>query len=76
MSIVSVGMQVLVLVVMVSGFIKIMKNDLFHLTADVKEIKGTVKEIKDTQGEQGNRLTKMETQCKERHSRRKRNKIK
>jgi len=39
----SLGVNVVVLVVVSYGFIKVLKNDLKHLSSDVKEIKEDIK---------------------------------
>ena len=44
-SICSLGLNVLVLIVSISGFIKIMGNDLVHLGKSINDIKDTLKEM-------------------------------
>jgi len=39
----SLGVNVIVLLIVCYGFIKVMNNDLRHLSADIKEIKNDIK---------------------------------
>jgi hypothetical protein len=74
-SILGLGLTVLVLGFNSALFICIKFNDMVHLSKDIIEIKDGVKEIQHTLETHSERIIKMETQCHERHSR-KRNKIK
>jgi len=58
----------LVLIVSVSGFVKIMKNDLFHLEKDTKEIKNTLSLIDKKLDNTTERLAKIEGKCLANHN--------
>jgi hypothetical protein len=49
-------------------------NDMAHIEKNLIEIKADVKQLLENDNELSNRMTKQETKCQERHSR-KRNKI-
>jgi hypothetical protein len=57
----------LVLIVSVSGFIKIMRNDLFHLEKDVKEIKNLLTNFDKKLDNTTERLAKIEGKCLANH---------
>jgi len=56
----SLGLNILVLLVSVSGFIKITRNDLVHLEKDVKEIKKTLLEMDKKLDYNAERISKIE----------------
>ena len=57
----------LVLLVSISGFIKITRNDLMHLEANVKEIKEALKRIEEEICKIGERVAMQEGKCKANH---------
>jgi len=63
----SLGLNLLVLIVSVSGFIKITRNDLVHLEKDVKEIKNTLSNIDKKLDNTTERLSKQEGKCLANH---------
>lgn len=64
----SLVLNALVLIVSVSGFIKIMRNDLFHLEKDTKEIKNTLSLIDKKLDNTSERLATIEGKCVANHS--------
>jgi len=63
----SLCLNILVLVVSISGFIKITRNDLVHLERDVKEIKNTLSTIDKKLDNTSERLSKQEGKCTANH---------
>jgi hypothetical protein len=59
----SLCLNFLVLLVSVSGFIKITRNDLVHLEKDVKEIKSILSVIDKKLDNTAERLSKQEGKC-------------
>jgi len=57
---ISLGLNLIILVVSASGFIKIMKNDLTHVQADLKELKQNDKKIFDKVNGLCQRVSKIE----------------
>jgi hypothetical protein len=57
----------LVLIVSVSGFVKIMRNDLFHLEKDTKEIKNLLSTVDKKLDDTSERLAKIEGKCLANH---------
>jgi uncharacterized protein YoxC len=66
-TIASVGLNILILLVSIAGFLKVMKNDLFHVQKSLDEIKSTLKEISNEVCTNGERLAKLEGKCKANH---------
>ena len=73
---ISLSLNIVVIIGGAMCYMKVTGNDLKHLALDVTEIKENVKEIKENQEKQGNRITAVEVRCKERHSRRRKTKTK
>jgi len=73
--IVSICLNILIIFGGAIGFIKVIGNDLKHVAIDLNEIKTKLDKVFEKQEVQGNRITKMETQCKERHSRKRKKKV-
>ena len=57
----------LVLIVSVSGFIKIMRNDLFHLEKDVKEIKSKIDTVDKKLDKNAEEVAEIRGRCKANH---------
>lgn len=63
----SLILNVLVLLVSISGFIKITRNDLVHLEKDVKEIQNTLSKIDEKLDKSAERISALEGRCKANH---------
>jgi peptidoglycan hydrolase CwlO-like protein len=63
----SLGLNLLVLIVSISGFVKITRNDLVHLEKDVKEIKNTLSNIDKKLDNTTERIAKIEGKCTANH---------
>jgi hypothetical protein len=63
----SLILNVLVLLVSISGFIKITRNDLLHLEKDVKEMKNTLMSIDKKLDNTAERIAKIEGKCLANH---------
>ena len=63
----SLVLNVVVLIVSVSGFVKIMKNDLFHLEKDVKAIQKTLDSIDKKLDSTSERIAMIEGKCLANH---------
>jgi len=63
----SLCLNILVLLVSVSGFIKITRNDLVHLEKDVKEMKDTLTNIDKKLDKTTERIAKIEGKCTANH---------
>ena len=63
----SLCLNILVLLVSISGFIKITRNDLVHLEKDVKEIKNTLSNIDKKLDNTTERIAKIEGKCTANH---------
>jgi len=59
----SLILNLLILLVSISGFIKIMKNDLAHLERSVKEITELLKDVNKKLDDNGERIAKLEGRC-------------
>ena len=66
-SIWSIILNVIVLLVTGIGFIKIMSNDLKHLSADIKEIKETLNKSVEHYHALEKKMIRIETRCKIMH---------
>lgn len=66
----SVGCNLLGMLVTVVGFVKVIGNDLHHLALDVKDIKTKQKEIGDKVEKLEINTASRNAVCEERHSRR------
>ena len=64
----SIGLNILVLIVSISGFIKIMNNDLKHLEINVNEIKNTLFTIETKLDNNAERISKIEGKCSANHN--------
>lgn len=64
---VSLGLNVLILVVSVSGFIKIMKNDLFHVQKALEEIKVGLTKLSEEVNHNAERVAVIEGRCAANH---------
>jgi hypothetical protein len=60
-------LNIFIIIVTISGFIKIMGNDLKHLAIDLKEIKNTLKETVEHYHKLEKNFIRMETRCKMQH---------
>jgi hypothetical protein len=69
-SLISLGLNILILIVSISGFVKIMKNDLNHLAEDVKEIKHNINNISRKITKVDKVQVTMQAVCAERHKNR------
>lgn len=63
----SLVLNVVVLIVSVSGFVKIMKNDLFHLEKDVKAIQKTLDSMDKKLDNTSERMSMIEGKCLANH---------
>jgi len=63
----SLGLNVLVLLVSVVGFIKITRNDLVHLEKDVKDMKNTLSNIDKKLDDNAERIATIEGKCSANH---------
>lgn len=54
------GLNILVLLVSVGGFLKVMKNDLFHVQKDLQEIKKSQEHVYDKVVKLCERVSKIE----------------
>jgi len=63
----SLCLNILVLIVTAAGFVKIMKNDLFHLEKDVKEIKITIISMDKKLDGTAERIASIEGKCAANH---------
>jgi len=63
----SFALNVLVLIVSISGFIKIMKNDLVHLEKNVTALTELLKEVNKKLDKNSERIAKIEGRCAANH---------
>jgi len=63
----SFALNVLVLIVSISGFIKIMKNDLVHLEKNVTALTELLKEVNKKLDKNSERIAKIEDRCAANH---------
>jgi hypothetical protein len=63
----SLVLNLLILLVSISGFIKIMKNDLAHLERSVKEITELLKDVNKKLDDNGERIARLEGRCTANH---------
>jgi len=63
----SLVLNILVLIVSISGFVKIMKNDLAHLERDVKDIKMVIDKIDDKLNKNSEEIAAIKATCKANH---------
>lgn len=54
------GLNLIILIVSIAGFLKIMKNDLYHLQKDIQEIKRSTLDINNTLNKVCQRVSKIE----------------
>ena len=66
-SIWSIILNVIVILITGIGFIKIMANDLKHLTVDIKEIKEILNKSVEHYHTLEKKMIRMETRCKMQH---------
>lgn len=69
LALLSLGFNILVVIISAWGFIKVINNDLHHVQLKQKEHDDKLSDIVDSQEEMRITLTRIEAKCQERHKR-------
>lgn len=69
---ITVGLNILVLIVSIAGFLKVIKNDLTHVQKSLEDLTETVKDIDNKLDKNNEEIAAIQANCKATHYRKKR----